>query len=75
MTASIAKDELVGLLNAGVASCAEDLVLSCRPSETARNLAAEHAKHRLQVETIEFERGGSHYFGGRIRAIVPTEQA
>jgi hypothetical protein len=63
----------VGLLNEAVAMCAEDLVLSCRPSEYVRDLTARHAKHRLQVETTEFEQGGSYYFGGRIRAIVPTE--
>jgi Protein of unknown function (DUF4238) len=64
---------LVGRLNAGVASCAEDLVLSCRPSEYVRDLAARHAKHHLQVETTEFEQGGAYYFGGRIRAIGPEQ--
>lgn len=67
--------ELVNLLNAGVAMCADDLVLSCRPSDHVRDLTARYAKHRLQAETMKFEQGGSHYFGGRMRAVAPTEHA
>lgn len=66
---TLADTELVSLLNAGVAMCAEDLVLSSRPSDYARDLAATHAKYRLEAQTTEFISDGEHYFVGRIRAV------
>jgi len=62
--------ELVDIINASTAMCAEDLVLCGEPSDYVRDLVAKYADQRVVAESIKIPRGNEFLIGARIRVMA-----